>query len=146
MIAKFWNHAVRVYRGGEPDEWGHVGTGVVPVGPPHVGMNARPDQNWAGTLQDGGAGEMQASKRRWFLSTGVEVAERDVLAVTAGPEAGQVLRVVSVVPVTNFTRHHHTEVNVEAWDGVLAEDMVPEPPDPEPEGPVVYQVTSEVVE
>jgi hypothetical protein len=123
MIRKFWNHRVRAYREGAADEWGHVGPAMTAIGPEARGMNARPDQNWAGALQDAGAGEQQAGRRRWFLARGVEVAERDVLAVTAGPEAGQVLRVVSVVPVTTFVAHSHTEVNVEAWDGVLSDAL-----------------------
>jgi hypothetical protein len=135
-MRRWWNHRVRVYREGVPDEWGHVGAAVTAVGPATTALNARPDQNWAGTLQDGGAGELQAARRRWFLAREVEVAERDILAVVAGPEAGLTLRIVSVVPVTTFTRHNHTEVNVESWDGVLAEYVPPAPP-PEPEEPDV---------
>jgi hypothetical protein len=132
MIDRWWDHTVRVYRENAADAWGHVGTAATAVGPAPTQPNAWPDQNWSGALQDAGAGEQQMGKRRWFLHRSVDVKERDILAVTGGLEAGQVLRVVSVVPVRTLRRHHHTEVNVETWDGALSEPL---PPPPEPEEP-----------
>lgn len=118
-LQRLWNHTVRLYREAEPDEWGHGSGAVEPVGPAPTQLNARPDQNWSGTLQDGGAGEQQAGKRRWFVSREVEVLERDVLQVTQGPEAGIALRVLSSVPVTTPRGVHHREVNVEVFVGEL---------------------------
>lgn len=118
-LARLWNHAVRICREAGPDEWGHSSGAVEPVGPEFSKLNARPDQNWSGTLQDGGAGEQQAGKRRWFVAKEVEVLERDVLEVIAGPEAGLALRVLSAVPVTTPRGVHHREVNVEVFTGEI---------------------------
>lgn len=116
-----WNHTVRIYREADPDEWGHTSGDAEPVGAAPTKHNARPDQNWSGSLQDAGAGEQQAGKRRWFLSRGLgDVRERDVLSVTDGPEAGAKLRVVSAVPVTTLRGVHHIELNVETFTGALA--------------------------
>jgi len=120
MIARLWNHTVRVLRepGAEAarDTWGHVELAPVAIGAAPTGFNARPDQNWSGTLQDRGPGEQQNGMRRWFVDRGVDVRERDVLSVTLGPEAGLRLRVHSVVPVTAPRRVHHIEVNVEVME------------------------------
>lgn len=122
MIGGLWNHTVRLYRESSADEWGHTSGAVAPVGPAPTRMNARPDQNWSGTLQDAGAGEQQAGKRRWFVAKGMDVRERDVLRVTQGPEAGTALRVLSAVPVTTPRGVHHLEVNVEVFTGEMEDD------------------------
>jgi hypothetical protein len=85
-----------------------------------AGLNARPDQNWSGTLQDSGPGDQQAGMRRWFLLAGFDVGERDVLQVVSGPEAPVLLRVQSVTkPTQTSPAVHHIEVNVEVWQGTL---------------------------
>jgi hypothetical protein len=135
LVNRFWNHTVRLYREGVRDAWGHVSSSATAIGPAPMQFNARGDQNWSGALQDAGAGEEQVGKRRWFLDKSVPVLERDILAVIRGPEAGLVLRVVSVVPVADFIRVNHTEVNVEIWDGALSEPPPPPPPPVEPDEP-----------
>ena len=120
-IATLFDHAVRVYRAttaedalGDPVEtWAAQGTAP-------TFNNARPDQTWSGVLQDRGPGEEQTSQRRWFLATGLTVAERDVLNVTAGPESGVQLRVLSVTKPTAPLSVHHIEVNVEVFEGDVA--------------------------
>ena len=123
MISRLWNHVVRVYREPDPesarDEYGHVELAPLAVGSAPTLSNARPNQNWSGNLQDRGPGEQQNALRQWFVDKAVDVRERDVLAVTAGPEAGINLRVLSVSKPANRVAHHHTEVNVEVWEGVL---------------------------
>jgi hypothetical protein len=122
-LAKLWNHKVRLYRKpGLLASRGTLGstdkTPVAITGTPSA-FNARPDQDWGGALADRGAGEMQGTKRRWFLDKSVDVRERDILSVTDGPEAGLLLEVESVVKPTNPRAHHHTEVMVDAWTGSL---------------------------
>jgi hypothetical protein len=78
-----------------------------------TGKNCRPDQAWAGVMQDSGPGERQTSRQRWFLDRGFEPRERDVLRVTAGNLSGLRLRIVSVTPQNAGPRLHHHEVNVE---------------------------------
>lgn len=118
-IERLWNHTVRICREVPPDEWGHASGAVAPIGVAPTRPNARPDQDWSGTLQDSGAGEAQAGKRRWFLAANLDVRERDVLAVVAGPEAGVALRVLSSVPVMSRRGLHHREVNVEVFTGEI---------------------------
>lgn len=113
-----FDHHVRVYRAttsedalGDPVEtWAAQGT--APTFP-----NARPDQNWSGTLQDRGPGQETTGDRRWYLKAGLTVAKTDVLNVTAGPESPVQLRVLSVTKPTAPLAVHHIEVNVEAYDG-----------------------------
>lgn len=113
-----FDHTVRVYRatttedalGDEVEAWAAQGT--VPKY-----RNARPDQTWAGTLQDRGPGEEQAGKRVWYLKAGLDVGERDVLNVTAGPESPVQLRVLSVTKPTAPLAVHHLEANVEVFEG-----------------------------
>lgn len=94
------------------------------------GLNARPDQVWAGVLQDSGPGEQQDRKRRWFLDKGFEgIAERDVLSVVSGPDAPLLLRVEGVTPQWDSTHLHHIEVNVEVWNGELEAIPIDAPPD-----------------
>lgn len=86
-----------------------------------TGLNCRPNQNWSGALQDHGPGEQQGAMRQWFLVAEFDVAERDVLLLTEGPEAGLQVRVESVTKPTNPFGIHHLEVN-----GTVAhEDLVP---------------------
>jgi hypothetical protein len=94
-----------------------VETFVALPAPP--GNNARPNQLWSGTLQNPGPGEIQAMKRQWFLILDFDVKERDLLRVVAGPEAPDVLRIVSVTRPTAGAVLHHLEVNVEPSTVVL---------------------------
>lgn len=111
------NHRVRVYRDAEgTDAFGS--TSVLTPGAIPEYNNARPDQAWSGDQQRAG-GEMQGAHRRWFLSAGVDVAERDVLEVLSGTEAPSNLRVVSVTKVSGRRGLHHIEVNVETYSGEL---------------------------
>ena len=115
-IRRLFNHRAVVYRATVTrDEYGGtVETWVAQTAPD--GLNARPDQNWSGAQQDHGPGEQQGATRRWFLSNGFDVAERDVVYVVSGPEAGTYLRVESVTQPTRVgATVHHVEVNVEAW-------------------------------
>jgi hypothetical protein len=109
-IAAHWNHTVRAYRYNDSDV-------LAPVGAAPSRHNARPDIAWSGDQQQAG-GEHQGAKRRWFVDAGLAVSERDVLAVTAGPEAPQTVRVVSVTKAVGRT-HSHTEINVESWTGAV---------------------------
>lgn len=85
------------------------------------GKNCRPNDSWAGSLQDGGPGLIQGARRQWFLVAEMAPEERDILRVTAGPEAPLLLKVVSVSsPTDHRQRIHHHEVNVEAWSGSLS--------------------------
>ena len=117
-IRALWNHRVVAYRsiptrdsfGGTVDAWAATMT--------PAGNNARPDQEWSGDQQDHGPGEQQGAKRRWLLDSGFDPAERDVLEVVSGPEAGLQLRVLSVTsPTRRGSSVHHYEVNVEVWEG-----------------------------
>lgn len=120
-INRLFDHRVRVWRDTPTrDAYNDVVQSLALLSTP-ASNNARPDQGWAGTLQDTGAGEQQGTKRRWYLDKSVDVAERDVLEVTAGPEAPATLRVVSVTKPTAPRVVHHLEVNVEAWGGTLPE-------------------------
>lgn len=92
--------------------------------PAPIGLNCRPNQNWSGTLQNPGPGEQQAAARQWFLVSGFDVEERDVLSVVEGPEAPKLLRVQSVTRPTASVAVHHLEVNVEVWHGSLTEAEV----------------------
>lgn len=117
-IRRLWNHRVAAYRatssrdafGGTVETWGATDA--------PERLNARPDQDWSGDLQDHGPGEQQGAKRRWFLDPAIDVAERDVLDVMSGPEVGTQLRVESVTRLTRVGQAvHHIEVNVSAWTG-----------------------------
>lgn len=120
-IQHLCDHRVLVYRttpdqnefGDNEDVWTAL---EVPAG-----LNARPNQDWLGNLQDHGPGETQATLERWFLLTGFDIRERDVLLVESGPKAGLLYRVHSVDPQTNPHTVHHLQVNVEVWaDGSVA--------------------------
>lgn len=84
-----------------------------------AGDNCRPDQAWSGVLQDGGPGEEQDARRRWFLHRRFNAIERDVLLLVEGDHAGLQLRLHSVTPQRTRRRLHHIEVNVEVWDGEI---------------------------
>lgn len=122
-IQRLFNHKVRVYR--KPEllaSRGALGsTSKVPVavGSAPTRFNARPDQDWTGMQQDKGPGEVQATKRRWFLDKKLDVRDRDILSVIDGPEAGLVLEVESTTKPANPRNVHHIEVNVDVWKGVL---------------------------
>lgn len=117
-----FDHRVRVWRNAPTrDAYGDKTEAFAPLASAPASNNARPDQAWSGALQDQGAGEEQAAKRRWYLDRSVVVAERDVLQVVAGPESPATLRVVSVTKPTAPQTVHHLEVNVEAWQGTLTE-------------------------
>lgn len=121
------NHTVRVYREPDPvtsrDAFGSVPLAPLPIGPAPTRKNARPAQNWRGTLVDFGPGEQQGSANMWHLHRDVPIQDdgRDVLSVIAGPYAGLKLRVMSVEHASDATSVHHLEVNVEVWDGELGE-------------------------
>lgn len=138
-IRRLFNHTVRVYR--EPDaqaardSLGGVASRPQAVGPVPTGYNARPNQAWTGSQVDRGPGEQQAGRRLWFLDADLDVAERDVLQVLAGPEGdGQLLRVISAVPVSTRRSVHHWEVNTELWVGEV-DDYYEPAPEPEPVDP-----------
>ena len=121
-IAHLCDHRAVVYRAEEVrDQFNDViqvwGALTAPDG-----LNCRPNQAWAGDLQDPGAGELQGAKRQWFLVEGFDVEERDVLRILSGPEAPDQLRVVSVTRPTNPAVVHHLEVNVEPFTGALEEE------------------------
>lgn len=122
-IERLFNHKVRVYRKPEllasRQALGSTSKVPVAVTSAPTRFNARPDQDWTGVQQDKGPGELQATKRRWFLDKGLDVRDRDILSVIEGPEAGVNLEVESTVPTTNPRRVHHIEVNVDVWKGVL---------------------------
>lgn len=123
-IQHLCDHRVVVYRATPlRDEFGDVVEQWVALAAP-AGLNARPNQNWSGALQDPGPGEEQSARRQWFLVVGFDVAERDVLLVESGPETGQKLRVHSVTQPTNPFVVHHIEVNVEVTDVELTEGAV----------------------
>lgn len=118
------NHTVWPYREPGPelsrDRFGGVPLQPLPVGDQPTTYNAWPDQLWGGTLVDIGAGEQQGSTRRWLLVPELDVRERDVLAVIAGPEAPKLLRVLSVTYASRIRQEvHHLEVIVEVYNGVL---------------------------
>jgi hypothetical protein len=120
MIARLMNHRAVLYREASTrDRFGDtVVTWAVQAVP--SGLNARPDQNWSGTLQDNGPGDQPAGMRRWFLLSGFGVRERDVLDVVEGAEAPKRLRVESVTkPTTTSPAVHHIEINVSDWQGEL---------------------------
>ena len=122
-ITALFTHIVWVYR--EPDaeasrdSYGGVDLLPLPVGSPPSVNNARPDDGWAGGLDDFGPGEQQGAVRRWFLDKNLDVRERDVLYVIAGENAPMYVRVVSVNRTTAFSTLHHLEANCEVWPGRL---------------------------
>jgi hypothetical protein len=134
-IARLFNHNAVVYRattsrdpfGGTVETWAALSA---PAGP--NGFNCRPDQNWSGALQDHGPGEQQGASRRWFMHRGFDVRERDVVSVEEGAEAPALLWVESVTkPTRRSPAVHHLEVNVEVWQGDLAEPEAAPPDEPE---------------
>lgn len=129
-IDRLWNHRAVAYRATVTrDSFGGTVEGWVETEGTPAGLNSRPDQNWAGALQDHGPGEQQGAMRRWFLHREFDVEERDVLQVVEGAEAGLLLRVESVTKPTRVRPAiHHYEVNVEVWQGELTAP-VPVPPD-----------------
>jgi hypothetical protein len=123
-IAHLVDHRVLCWRPADPplrDELGDIVEAFDAVPVPD-GLNARPNQQWSGTLQDPGPGEQQAAMRQWFLVLGFDARERDVLEVESGPEVGKLLRVESVTKPTNPFAVHHLEVNVSVWHGSVDED------------------------
>lgn len=96
--------------------------------PAPAGRNARPDLAFFGRLQDFGPGEQQATFRRWFLARDFDVRERDVIQVTAGPQAPVLLRVLGVTAATGLRAMHHWECNVDVWHGQLTPDDSAEAP------------------
>lgn len=64
-------------------------------------------------LRNAGAGDVEQGTHRIFFGRGADVAARDVLDVTAGPEAPVTLRVLSVTK----PRGHHVEAAAEVWEG-----------------------------
>ena len=66
---------------------------------------------------DIGPGETTRGRVEVYLDTGVDVVERDVIRIIAGPMVGRTYRAVSVARV----RGHHAEVVVEPWVGELPE-------------------------
>lgn len=119
-IGHICDHSVVLYRATTTrDGFGDtVESWVAQDGP--SAFNARPNQNWSGDLQDPGPGEKQRSLRQWFLVAEFDVRERDVMSVVDGPEAGALLRVVSVSRTTAGRTLHHHEVNVEPFTGSLS--------------------------
>lgn len=119
-IARLCDHSVTLYRATVTrDGFGDTIEAWVPQDGP-TGLNARPNQNWSGDLQDAGPGEEQNARRQWFLLPEFDVQERDVMSVTAGPESGALLRIVSVTRTTARRTPHHYEVNVEPFTGELS--------------------------
>ena len=116
-----WTHTARLYRATAlRDGFGEPVEAWLPAGPEPAGPNARPDAIWSGRLADQGAGEEQAAARRWYLDASVgDVQERDVLDVTAGPDAPARLRVLAVARPAAGIRAHHLEVLAEVWEGNL---------------------------
>lgn len=109
------NRRIRVYHPpGTRTTKGDYTDGYTPAMAEPTSPNARPDDSFAGRLQDGGAGQEQAAARRWFLLPDVPAAERQALEVLDGPEAGNPLKIVSVTHVSDRRGVHHVEVNVEA--------------------------------
>ena len=92
--------------------------------PAPAGLNARATLTESGSLTDNGPGEIQAAMQRWYLVTGFDVAERDVLSVVSGPRAPLLLRVEKVIPATHPLQLHHIEIDVSVWSGSV--DPVPE--------------------
>jgi hypothetical protein len=78
-------------------------------------------------LQDEiGAGEHRGGRVDWYLAKWLDVQERDVLNVVAGPNAPSKWRVVSTtIPsgrIAVGVGGHHIEPVVEPWKGELPED------------------------
>jgi hypothetical protein len=120
-FAGLMNHRAVVYRATETKDELEDAVLVWTALPAPAGLNCRPNQDWSGNLQDNGPGEQQGAMRQWFLLPGFDVRERDVISIEGGAEAGLLLRVHSVVPVTAPVVVHHFEVNVEVWQGSLTE-------------------------
>src|SRR5690606_37151907 len=116
-----WNHTARPYRAATVrDGFGELVESWLPVGAEPTGPNARPDAAWSGRRADWGGGEEQAPVRRWSLDASAgDVQGRDILDVTAGPEAPVRLRVLSVARPAAGIRAHHLEVMAEIWEGEI---------------------------
>lgn len=67
-------------------------------------------------LTDYGPGEQAAGSLEAYMAAGADVQADDVLDVTSGPEAPVKLRVLSATR----PRGHHTELQLEPWEGSLA--------------------------
>lgn len=119
-IAHLWNHRVVLYRAVAPrDQYGDTVEGWTAEASP-AGLNARPDEAWAGSFTDHGPGEQPGTTRRWFLDkTFGTVRARDVLDVVEGPEAPLRIRAISVTLPTAPLDVHHIEVAGEVWDHEL---------------------------
>lgn len=116
-IARFCDHRVVIYRydaaNPDYDEFRDIIPNWQPLTVP-AGLNATVQRNWGGDLNDAGPGEIQGTKRHWFLLPGFDVRERDVLQVVSGPprseEVGRLYRVESVSAGTRPIELHHWEV------------------------------------
>src|SRR5690349_2136875 len=115
-----WNHRAVVHRPTETNTTGDPSLGwSLPVTP--SGYNARPDQSWTGLLAESPLGEVQAATRIWFLDAGfTDIAQRDVLEITEGPESGTRWKVHSVTKPTKMSSVvHHVEVACHIFEGAL---------------------------
>lgn len=68
-------------------------------------------------VQDTGPGMQPIGARRFYLRPDIDIRIRDVIEITAGPDAGQTWEVDQ--PPTR-PREHHTQIDAIAWNGVLA--------------------------
>lgn len=110
-----WNHTVRVYR--ETPGAGGAYSWQPQAAPAKA--NARPDYSWGGGQL--GVGDIDGTRRMWFLTADTDVREGDVLSVTAGPEAPATWRALN--PPNKPARSavaHHVEVLTERFSGSLS--------------------------
>lgn len=120
-IQALFDHKVRIWRASvAKDAYSDDVATWAALGSAPTANNARPDQAWAGTLQDRGAGEEEARARIWYLDAMLDAERRDVIQVVGGPEAGKQYRILALTRPTAPLAVHHLEANTEEWEGSLA--------------------------
>lgn len=114
MIARLFDHTVNLHRPNEArDEYGGTTTtytAVITGTEPNAAL-VPPKRR----LRGYGAGEAPAGETELYVAADADVQRRDVVEVTAGPEAGTTWRVLDV----HTPRGHHTEATVEFYTGEL---------------------------
>lgn len=122
-IEAMFNHRAVLYRpsaGGQDANGFPTAAGFTTPATPS-GLNAFPDQSWAGLLADTPLGEIQAATRIWFLDKGfTDIHERDILDITEGPIAPSRFRIVSVTKPAKPRTISHVEVATHTYTGAIS--------------------------
>lgn len=114
-----WNHTAEIWRDTDTeDAYGSTHAPVRQNTPTR--HNCRPDQRWSGDLQRSG-GDRQSANRVWYIDASEDVAQGDVLKITAGPESPAQWRVLTAAKPTGMAGVvNHIEANCETFTPAVA--------------------------